>query len=179
MNPTHLDLALVLNHGLDTLGQLEDFLRGLPVGAYSQRPFLVGASSIGAHVRHSLEHLDEFLDSTLSGTVDYDARARDSTIENDLSLALTRLEAGRRLWLSRLQGRNGDEVIELRAVTGTTSARAQMKSTLARECNFVTTHFVHHMALMAILAQLLNLETAADFGKAVSTLAHEQSLNRA
>jgi hypothetical protein len=46
-------------------------------------------------------------------------------------------------------------------------------STLGRELLFVSSHTVHHFALVAHYCKTAGVDLGADFGKAPATMAHE------
>ena len=77
-SPTVGDEIIDTNRAL--LRDSIDLLERLPADVYAT-PHLEGASSIGAHIRHVLEHYDCFLVGLQRGAIDYTARARTPEIE--------------------------------------------------------------------------------------------------
>ena len=127
------------------------------------------SSSIGQHVRHCVEHYEEFL-AALSNSreLNYDKRPRDLHVETDMSEAMSRLRKIRDD-LGSLPGncqplRIRDCEVDLAS-----------ESSVCREMQFLVSHTVHHFALISIIAGLSGLRTPEDFGIAPSTLKARQT----
>jgi len=147
----------------------------------------LSSASIGAHVRHVLDHYRLFLDGLPGGEVDYDARERDTDVEH--SAAAAAAEARRLIaalgaraagagagaggggaagWAGRpLRVRQqGDEV----------PGRCDgCDSHVERELLFLLSHAVHHQALIAVLARVQGLDVPELFGVAPSTASWQRS----
>src|SRR4051794_38679607 len=63
------------------LRQLAGVLESLSDQQYALKPVGVVSSSIGGHVRHSLDHLEELLAGLATGAIDYDRRQRGTDVE--------------------------------------------------------------------------------------------------
>ena len=74
------DLADVLEQGLELIGNI------CP-NEYAAAPCGIQASSIGAHYRHHLEHVQILLVARPGQLIDYDNRERDPLIETDREMA--------------------------------------------------------------------------------------------
>ena len=129
------------------------------------------SGSIGAHVRHSIDHVASLLDTPVPGRVDYDHRRRGTVVEQSRTAALAELErlAHRLQWLP-------DEVleapVELTAVVDRSGRRVSALSTVARELVFVLSHTIHHQAIIALLLAAAGQATPHRFGLAPSTPGH-------
>ncbi|MBI1336704.1 MAG: hypothetical protein GC164_07060 [Phycisphaera sp.] len=139
--------------------------------AYGQSPVGVMRSSIGGHVRHSLDHIRALADAAGTGQIDYDKRQRGTAIETDRQAALDEIDR-----LIVVYSVMGDEVA-MRPVSlvirMTEQGRAYpMTSTFGRELAYVLSHTIHHNAIMAAMAQTLGCSTPERFGYAPSTLAY-------
>jgi uncharacterized damage-inducible protein DinB len=75
----------------DTLSQLADAIRPLSVDEYTSRE-LRSSGSIGAHVRHCLDHAWALERGIATGEISYDHRERDTVVEREPQLALSRLQ---------------------------------------------------------------------------------------
>ena len=157
------------------LEQLERTLIDLPAETYcrSEGPFARGG--IGKHVRHVLE----FYGALLSGApVDYDARKRDPDLETVPQAAVERIRstAGQLGALGSVEpnGHGPDSPLTVVCAPGDGEAQTTT-STVERELQFLSSHTVHHLAIIAIIMQYLGIEVPADFGVAPSTLAHERA----
>jgi len=137
------------------LDQAQTLLERLDGGAYA---------CIGRHMRHILEFYECFLDGLPSGRVDYDARRRDSLVESSQSVACARI----RLLRERLQELAGNGEFTLL----TRSDGAEACSTVARELLALSSHTVHHFAIIAITLRTHGVAPDPSFGVAPSTLAY-------
>lgn len=131
-------------------------------------------SSIGAHVRHVLERFQSFLNGLCDREIDYDFRKRDRTLENNLQSAEFALATVMR----RIDALNLNELTEQNLLVRE-SVHPQLEpvavsSTIERELVSLISHSIHHLAIIAMLARPLGYQLANDFGKAASTIIHEQ-----
>jgi uncharacterized damage-inducible protein DinB len=130
------DLAAVVV-GLDTVEYADSGIAGL-------------SGSVGSHVRHVLDHVRAFETGIASGLVDYEARVRDTALEQDGGLALAALGSARRRLGERSDAVRSRAVVvrtRLEAGLGTT----EFTSTVGRELAFVLSHTIHHSAVIALL----------------------------
>jgi uncharacterized damage-inducible protein DinB len=144
----------------------------------SPRPLGNGAS-VGAHYRHCLDHFRQLVAGRESGTIDYDARERDSRLETDLRAALSATEA-LRASACQLRRLGEEDPLEVRcgvAYEGEEGGSAS--STLGREIMFCISHAIHHYALIAILLRSSQRDVPAGFGVAPSTMRHRERMTRA
>lgn len=120
---------------------------------------------IGTHVRHLLDHYHCFFAGLPEGSIDYQARRRGNVLEHDAGAALhemasipfgsTDLDDGYR----RLQVRLEAE-----------ASLVWSCSTVARELDYLLSHTVHHMAIIACLCRALEVDVEDEFGVSRSTL---------
>jgi uncharacterized damage-inducible protein DinB len=153
---------------LSLLDQLRDVVTPLPASVYRAQPAARVSGSIGAHMRHTLDHVASLLTVLEGGELQYDHRARGTTLEIDPRTAVNEIE---RL-MYRLR-RIGLETLE-RTVTFSTLVHADLPaalvhSTLAREVAFVVQHTIHHCALIALLLEWQGVRVPIGFGVAPST----------
>lgn len=153
---------LCLEQALTLLDGLDDAQYASPRGNWSP---------VGAQLRHVIEHYQSLLSGLPGRSVDYDARARDATIE------ASRHRAGAvvRELIAALDG--------IKALPETTPLRINMTcspeasatwsgSTLGRELQFLVSHSIHHFALIKLLIAPDGTPLDGDFGIAPSTLSH-------
>ena len=118
---------------------------------------------VGGHVRHCLDHVAALVRGLENGHVDYDARVRGTAIESRRDAALA--EIGR--LIERLQG--------IARCTPDTPVWVDLgsldlaPSTLARELAFISSHTIHHFALVALLLHDMGVRVPPRFGYAPST----------
>ena len=126
--------------------------------------------SIGAHVRHIIEHYQSLLQA--NECVDYDLRPRNNELETKPTAAINSLQQ-----LSmQLQSLDLDQQVDVFCSTNTNDVRNSSQSTFARELVFLHSHTTHHMAIVRILALSMQLTVCSNFGKAASTEKHQTCL---
>ncbi|MEC9400601.1 MAG: DinB family protein [Myxococcota bacterium] len=158
------DLADVLEQGLELIGNI------CP-NEYAAAPCGIQASSIGAHYRHHLEHVQILLVARPGQLIDYDNRERDPLIETDRDVAIERTE--QLLGNLRLLSEDDlDRPLEMAHRTCVKDSPRIARSTLRRELLFLTSHAIHHYALMKLVLELTGHRLDASFGVMPSTLAH-------
>lgn len=153
---------LFLQQGIDLLERINDRLYS---SSYS------GWSPVGAQYRHVVEHYLSLLDGLDSGAIDYDLRARDATLESSREAALAATRAARDA-VRTLE--NLDRPLRIHMDSGGTGPDWRASS-LGRELQFLSSHTVHHFALIRLLLLGLGHETEPDFGVAPSTIARERA----
>lgn len=131
------------------------------------------SSSIGAHIRHSIDHFKSLFRGLHEATVDYDRRDRDPLIEVDPEAFFGNIQSILRA-LESLEQRDIDGPIDVRQVPAPGAEPRTTASTLGRELTFLSSHTIHHLAIMRILAELQGVSLPADFGLAYSTRAHRE-----
>ncbi len=155
------------------LTQLEDVLQQVSKQEFVQTSPALSEATIGQHTRHTLEFFVCLETGLPTGTVNYDQRAHDRSIEEDKEVALgliTRLKTfiqqypdNQPLRLEVGYERHSDECVSV-------------ETNYYRELAYNIEHAVHHMALVKIglrdVAPRVTLP--AGFGIAVSTLRHQE-----
>jgi hypothetical protein len=153
-----------LRQALRLLSSLDDTV-------YSTTPRGLAPHRAGAHLRHILEFYQCFLEGLECSHIDYDARRRDETIEYSRDAAsvairsiIRTLEASRDLYQER--------IIWVRMEDAESNAVLEgfMESSISRELQVLSSHTVHHFALIAISIRMHGVEIDSDFGMAPSTL---------
>lgn len=143
------------------------------------------AQAIGPHLRHIVEHylaLVGALDSE-TGLVDYDGRARAPALQSKPAMTI---EALRQL-ITRMDllAKADDSTLGLdKSLTTRLQAGPvgqmtfNVPTTLGRELLFLSSHTVHHFALLGHYSKAAGVDLGHDFGKAPATLAFERQLGR-
>lgn len=152
---------------LGILKQGEALLIRLRDDAYTRCLPAVFGSSIGAHIRHNLDHYTCFLAGLPYRRIDYTARPRDTRIETERAHALSEFASlGRTFEALNLS----HDALRVRSESNPHNAPAP--SSMARELEFLLSHSVHHYAIVAILCRLQDIAVEDGFGVAPSTLRH-------
>ena len=165
------DLVGIMRQGLDLISTLS------PEEYTGSHPH-IKTSSIGAHYRHHLEHVQLLLDGA-HDLVDYDRRKRDPEIQTSLSVARRRTQQ----LIERLEDISPEKLEHRVAVVHQSCDDADQRpvchSTFEREVLFVLSHAVHHYALINVIHQLVTDRPChAGFGVMPSTLSYERSQGR-
>ena len=151
----------------DTLSRLADAIRPLTVDEYSARDSK-SSGSIGAHVRHCLDHVSALECGVVSGHICYDDRERNTVVERDPRLGVSRLRRA-----SARLSQYPDGLLERSLVLATQIAddgrSIRVESTVGRELAFVISHTIHHSALIAVLLERSEHDVPARLGLAPST----------
>jgi len=129
---------------------------------------------MGGHYRHCLDHFTSLRRGLEAGLINYDRRDRDPEVETEPDVAL-RLTRDLRQWLERLPAAGFDRTLRVRCEVSYHEGRApEMTSTFGRELAYGVAHAIHHYALMAIMARLMDVALPDTFGVAPSTVAHQR-----
>ncbi len=141
--------------------------------AASLAPAVNYGREIGPHLRHVIEHFQQLVKGLTLGSVDYDCRQREVSLERDIVVLQTRIH-GLIITLRDLTETDLHlpiEVLLLGRLDG--SVQFSSSSTLLRELLFVTSHATHHYALLVTLLRAHGVAMPEGFGKAPATAQHE------
>lgn len=154
------------------LTQLRDLINTLSYEAYSLPLALLHGSSVGQHVRHTLEFYQCLFEQAPLGFVDYDARNRDLRLETDLAFSSIFVEQ-LMVWLSQPIE---DEILLMKVFFEEESQNIQ--TTLMRELIYVVEHAIHHFAIIkiALKEEFPEIELSSNFGVAHSTIKYRENL---
>jgi len=151
----------------ETLSHLADAIRPLTVDEYAARE-LKSSGSIGAHVRHCLDHVAALECGVVTGHICYDRRERNTVVEHDPRLGRSRLRRA-----SARLSQYGDSLLDRSVALVTQIAddgrSIRIASTVGRELAFVISHTIHHSALIAVLLEQSEHEVPLRLGLAPST----------
>ncbi len=132
-------------------------------------------AAVGPHLRHCVDHFSALLRDLPTGPVDYDRRDRDPSLEADPARLLAALAAiETRLAAIPLEVLSRRLAVLQLAASGA-SPRA-VDSTVERELVFLSSHTIHHLALMIQLAAAHGIAVPAELGVAFSTAAYRQEI---
>ncbi|EHR72221.1 hypothetical protein BurJ1DRAFT_3413 [Burkholderiales bacterium JOSHI_001] len=133
------------------------------------------AGPVGSHLRHVIEHFEALIAAPPGGCVDYDARARDATLDACCTVARARLLALRRQLSTWDEAALAAPVQVLGQCGLAGEFRFAVASSVGRELAFVASHAVHHFALLKPHCLASGIAIDGDFGKAPATVAHERA----
>lgn len=127
------------------------------------------ASGVGAHIRHTLDHIRALLNSRQGSVVDYDSRERNTIIERSRSSAIQAIDEIINE-LDEISDRDLHSTVELQLLVAPFQPRYTTTSTIGRELAFVLHHAIHHNAMIASIVRSLGIEVPAFFGFAPATI---------
>ena len=157
---------------IEVINQLRDLLNQLNPNEYTKNLAVLNESTIGQHVRHTIEFFQCLINGSLTGIVDYDGRERNLLIETDLFFAMNILVD---IEMSIAKEANPDMVLKIRANYGESSFEL-IESNFMRELMYMIEHSIHHFALIRIGVQenFKHIPIAPTFGVAYSTIKYKQ-----
>ena len=161
---------MMLAANIRWLRQAQHLLEQISDSAYSDSPERLAPHRVGGHMRHILEFYECFLEGLDRRHIDYDARRRDPALETSRRVALGRIADLIRA-LETEPALRGDAVVWVRMEDADQDmGEPFLTSSIGRELQTLSSHTIHHFALIAITLRVLGYSVARDFGMAPSTL---------
>jgi len=151
------------------LDQLSDVIGQLTETEFTHPSHTLSGSSVGQHLRHTLEFFFCLEQGYGKGIINYDKRAHDKSIETDKEVALLAIDRIRQFIFKRTQ----DKSLLLEVGYDLNSEEnVPVQTNYFRELTYNIEHAVHHMAIMKIGIREVAPHTSIspDFGVAASTL---------
>jgi hypothetical protein len=156
------------------LNQLADLVHQITEEDFTKPSESLSGSTIGQHLRHTLEFFICFESGFGNGVINYDKRAHDKLIESDKFIAMNAItgiidfvnsiESNKTLLLEVGYDLNKEDFITV-------------ETNSTRELVYNIEHAVHHMAIIKIgvreVASYISL--ASDFGIAASTVRYKET----
>lgn len=157
------------------LSQLSTVVRQIDPLDFSRPSRVLSNSTVGQHLRHTLEFFICLEKGFDMGVVNYDQREHDTQIEADKFLALRVI--GRVSEFVNNRNSNHPLLLEVGYERDNENSQS-IETNYYRELTYNIEHAVHHMAIMKIgLREVAPyVVIPSDFGIAVSTIRHKESL---
>ncbi len=159
---------------LRVLIQLQNALSALDEEQFTGQPS-EEISSIGMHTRHIIEFYQEFF-KALEGPADqelcYDRRQRNMVLEGSRDKAIAAVGTLEKMFKDT---DFIDGTIPMLCIIDPHAPLCNLQSTVHRELYHVLDHCIHHMALIKMVGQQLNIEFDQDFGLANATKQHRNN----
>jgi hypothetical protein len=152
-----------LRQALALIGRLDD-------ATFASAPKSLAAYKVGSHLRHILEFYECFLNGIERLRIDYDARRRDESIERSRFAASERI----RQVIRRLE--HDSRLLQETAVlvrmedAAETAGDPWLASSIGRELLALSSHTIHHFALIALTLHAHRVAVDPDFGMSPSTI---------
>lgn len=158
----------LINANVEAVDQALQVITSITDANYRDR--VGGRSQPGAHIRHILDHYRALQTGFAEGEVDYDARRRQCAAETDRACAEKEL-IETKAWLQSL---SADPVaVKVKSeVSLCESCTVTVDSDSSRELLYVLNHTVHHMAYLALLLQINDVQVGENVGLAPATASH-------
>ena len=150
------------------LDELCDVVERIPYELFACPPAGRPSGSVGAHVRHCLDHVSSFLEGVSSGRMSYDHRARGTHVETSRTAALAQIRSLTGAVLD-LDPSALSRTIRLHVRLDAHGTCTVVQSTVGRELTFVIAHTIHHNATMGLLLSEAGTTLPRRFGVAPST----------
>ena len=168
----------LLQANLHLLDQVSELLTRVDAETYVKTSPVFLNSAIGGHVRHCLEHYQSLITGLPEGRVNYDHRARDAQVETQPAAAQTCVNELRNQLTGVVSTSPAEDVVVLMDHGAVSLEGVWQKSSPGRELQFLISHTVHHLALIAGLCRLHGIAIGKEFGVAPSTLRHRATQHR-
>lgn len=159
---------------INILNQLADLVKQIQETDFAKPSDTLSKSTIGQHIRHTLEFFICFESGFKRGIINYDKRAHDKLIETDKFLALSAISQT----IGFINTLREDKPLKLEV--GYDLVREEfvtVDTNSSRELVYNIEHAVHHMAIIKIgireLAPYVRLDY--DFGIAASTVRYKEA----
>lgn len=165
----------ILTALIEVLEQERSLLSQLDPAVYTAPGTGAFRSSIGAHIRHNLDHFTSFFVGLPEGRIDYEKRRRDDGIARSPEHALADIDQH----IAALEALMQDAPERFLQVREESEPVAEggprwLDSSVGRELQFLLGHTVHHHAIIALLVAQQGMDLPASFGVAPSTQRHER-----
>lgn len=166
----------LISTNITWLKQARSLVHQLDDATFKSSPPGLAPHRVGSHLRHVLEFYECFLDGLRSLTVDYDARPRSHSVETSRDAAAHKISSILRR-LEDIPWIHSDSVMFVRMENAEEGRleNAYLRSSVSRELQALSSHTIHHFALIAVTLRLHGLDVDRDFGMSPSTLRHQAS----
>ncbi len=157
---------------IEILAQAHHYLNNVTENHYQAVLAPQFISSAGAHIRHIIDHYLAIISGIEQDCIDYDIRSRNSNIENSPTIAKQKIMVIS-TWLKTLTDDDLAKSIMISTeVSISEQKKSKVKTTLARELVFASSHAVHHYAMIAQIAFAQHESLPASFGLAPVTASY-------
>ena len=159
------------------LRQALSLVENLDHSTYASSPEGLAPHRVGSHLRHVLEFYECFLDGIETLHIDYDARKRDARIEMSRYAAADKIRfLIRRLEHSHFVRQDSTVLVRMEDAENSEWQESYLSSSVSRELQALSSHTIHHFALIAMTLRLHGFPVDPTFGMAPSTLRYQATL---
>jgi hypothetical protein len=163
--------ATLIDINLRWLRQALALIAQLDENLYSAAPSGFAPYRVGPHIRHIVDFYRCFFKGLEGRRIDYNSRDRDRDIETNRSAASNSIRNLIRSfeYCSALRS-DSSVLVRPEETENCASEDAFMRSSVSRELQALSSHTIHHFALIAITLRLHGVAVDPKFGMAPSTL---------
>jgi hypothetical protein len=133
-----------------------------------------GKASIGEHLRHCVEHFSLFFEGLNTGVIDYDARKRDIELESSTSTFIATIR-NIATQLKSLDETAMTKLVTVRTLFVPYASPIEVASTLSRELAFLSSHSIHHIAIVKMIAHAQGISLPDEYGLSHATISHRKN----
>lgn len=158
----------------DILDQLAGLVKQIHENDFNRPSEALNGSTIGQHIRHTIEFFLCFESGYKAGLINYDKRGHDKLLESDKALALAAIRQA----MQFVQTLEEDKALTLEAGYDLVNEEFLVVDTNTnRELVYNIEHAVHHMAIIKIgIRQIAPyIKIGEGFGIAASTLRYARA----
>ena len=171
---------LLIEANVAWLCQGKELLEQIDDATYTASSRSFSPHRVGGHLRHILEFYECFLDGMESSHIDYDSRKRDMSMEIHRCAALAKIDSIiHALRTERALLSDGIVWVRMEDAQAVDVTESFMISSTGRELQTLSSHTIHHFALIAMTLRAMGYEVDHDFGVAPSTLRYRAAQERA
>jgi hypothetical protein len=155
------------------LNQISDLVSQFTQTEYSQPVTLLSGSSIGMHLRHTIEFYTCLFQGLSFGKVNYDCRQRDKLLETNPQYANVLISSHIALLGTEC---TTDSELDLEVLLSENGECTSIPTTFFRELAYNLEHSIHHLAIIkiALVNDFKHIQIPENFGVAYSTIKHQQ-----
>ena len=166
----------VVHANVEAIDQGLALIESLTPETYQYRAKPIVASTIGEHFRHILDMYFALIEGLPEQQVDFNRRRRGASVESDLCVAREELQSIR-AWLLGLAENDDAPINMISEVTLGDTSTVQIRSSLARELIFTSSHAVHHYALIGVIAKMQDVTVDNSLGLAAATATYQRQIS--
>jgi hypothetical protein len=160
---------------IQILDQLASLVHEIEANDFAKPSDALSKSTVGQHLRHTLEFFICFEQGFQKGIINYDKRAHDTLIESDKSAALDAIAN----ITDFVQNLNVNKLLKLEVGYDLSKEEfVTIDTNATRELVYNIEHAVHHMAIMKIGVREVApyIKLPFDFGVAASTVRYKEAI---
>ncbi|MCP4460731.1 MAG: DinB family protein [Cytophagales bacterium] len=161
------------NSAISLLDQLKDTIETLKPNDFSSPVEVLSNSTVGQHMRHTIEFFICLMDAATNDIISYDQRKHDAILEIDSKLAIHVIGSIQEFLSKEISDRPLTNEANYEVEGG---ENVRMTSSFHRELAYCIEHAIHHMALIKVaIHQKFNyVSLPPHFGVASSTVRYQQ-----